>query len=150
MPTGVHTSKNIILEAIDSTGASVVLVGVQGDPSFGEETPDQVEWQDVISRGKQQGRTAGDEQMLSISWTAIDCTEARAFMDWVLFRSVPPPSTTDPIGGKALKLRETRTPVVGAPRVIEYDRSYWKCTPSGGEPNATITMSCEAYGRTEV
>lgn len=146
--TGIHTSHQIVLEAIDATGASVILVGVQGDPSFGDELPDQRTQTDVFERGLQLGRVQDQEQPLSISWSVLDCAEARAFVDWVLFRSSPLASTTDPIGGKALKLRATTTPTSGTPRQVEYARTYWTCSPAGGIP-AVISLSCEAYGRTE-
>lgn len=147
--TGIHTSHEVTLEAIDASGASVVLVGVQGDPSYGDELPDQREQTDVFVRGLQQGRVLGQEKPISISWSALDCAEARTFMDWVLFRSSPAPSSTDAIGGKALKLRVTRAPAFGTPRITEYARTYWTCSPAGGVP-ATLSLSCEAFGRTEV
>jgi hypothetical protein len=154
MPTrpGIYTSHDVTLTAIDGSTAprSVVLVGVQGDPSFGDEMADQRESVDVFERGLQIGAVLGDEAPIELSWTALDCDEAREFMDFVLFRPKTggTPTSTDSTGGKAMKLRVAISPASGTPRIIEYARTYWKATASGGIP-ATIALSCRAFGRTE-
>jgi len=151
---GINTSHDWTVQAEDGTPQSLTLVGVTGDPSFGDELPDQREQQDVMSRGLQIGRTFGDEQPIEVSWSAQDSQEVRDFVDLVLFRGAYGPAgatptvSTDPIGGKATKLKAICTPPNGAPRLITYARAYWKCSLSPATPASTWAISATCYDRT--
>lgn len=146
---GIYGTTNVILTAIDgsSTPRSMVLVGVQGDPSWGDELPDQSEQIDVYERNEHIGKLPGQQQALAVSWSALDCAETQAFADFVLFRGTTATVSTDQIGGLAVKLRVLITPPSGSPRVIEYARAYCRISPAGGTP-ATIGFSADCYDRT--
>lgn len=155
MTIGVNTTHDWTIRVLDATPQSLVLVDVQGDPSFGDEMPSQREQQDVMVRGLQVGRTFADEQGIEVSWSAIDSEEVRAFVDMILFRGdyapagASPAISTDPIGGKALKLEATCTPPVGAPRTVSYDRAYWRASLAAAVPSSAWTLTATCYGRTE-
>lgn len=154
--TGLHHADHISLEIEDGTPQSLILVGVQGDPTFGDELPDQRTQEDLRVRGIQIGRMQTDEQPLAVGWQALDTVESRAFADLALFRGpvygaggTSPAVSTDPVGGKSLRLRVLRRPPNGPATVTTYERSYWTVTRSGARPGATLTLSAECYGRTE-
>jgi hypothetical protein len=154
--TGVNTSHDWVLQVLDATPQTLTLLGVTGDPSFGEEMADQREQTDILERGIQQGATFGDEQAIEVSWQVQDCEESREFIDMVLFRGAvygatgtAPTVTTDPLGGKSVQLKAICTPPVGTPRTVTYERTRWRCSPSGGVPSTTWTLNATCFGRSE-
>jgi len=147
--SGIHSTDQITIKAIDGIGTEVVLVGVQGDPSFGERVADQKEQIDVRVRGDWVDAVPGDEQPEEFSWSALDCDDTKVFTDFVLFLSATTPTTVSVTGAKRLKLQIIRVPVSGTPRTTEYASCAFKVTPQGGRP-ATTQISATCYGRTEI
>lgn len=146
--TGIGTSHDYSLEAIDAAGVSVVLVGVQGDPSFGERLPSQRDVVDIFVRGLYQDSVPNQEQPEEVGWSALECAETKTFCDWVLFLSAVLPSDVSGTGAKQLKLRVTYAPPGGTPRVWEWAKARFKVTPAGGVPS-TVAISATCWTRTE-
>jgi hypothetical protein len=155
--TGVNTSHDWTLIAEDADGVKKVLVGMQGEPSFGDELPDQYEQVDVYERRDQLGRSQGQEQPLPVSGSVMDCAEVRDFVNFVLFRGPvygaggsKPTKSVDTIGGKAVKLIAQCEPPDGVGEKIEYAKAYFTCTRSTATPNTTWAIAAECFGRKDL
>ncbi len=148
--TGIHGTDQITIKAIDSAGLEEILVGVQGDPSFGEQLPDQKEQELIMVRGDIVDAIPTDEQPEEFSWSALDTDETKVFTDFATFQSSPAPTTVSLAGAKRLKLQIIRQPVAGSARTIEYASCMFRVTPQGGRPATVQITAAQCFGRTVI
>ena len=146
--TGIHGTDQITIRAIGASGADEILVGVQGDPSFGDQMADQKEQELIRVRGDIIDAIPTDEQEEEFSWSALDSDEAKAFTDFVTFQSIDITESVSCTGAKRLKLEITRSPVSGTPRKTTYASAKFTVTPQGGRP-ALVQIAASCHGRTE-
>ncbi len=146
--TGLHGSNEITLKAIDGAGTEMILVGVQGDPSFGDRMPEQKDVVDIFCRGEYVDSLPNQQQPEDVGWSVLDSAEARAFCAWVDFSAAVPPVDVSATGGKQVQLVVIRSPIGGGGGTTTYAKARFRWAPQGGIP-ATIQITATCWGRAE-
>lgn len=156
--TGIFSSYYVTILAEDGGGHSLVLPGVQGDPAFGDELPDQRAGEDVYCRGSHVTQLPGQEQTLTVTWSALRCEESDRFVELCLHRGTvygstgtSPAVSVDLVSGRpCVKLTARWVPPGGGPpKTIVYARAYLTASPKSAANGATWDLSFDCYGRTE-